>query len=287
MAYDATTLILTENNERIYHLDVAPGEVSPLVFAVGDPARVDTVAERLDALYFRREHREFVTVTGRVGSREVSVISTGMGTDNIDIFFTELDALFNVDFQAREPKKTHTPLTVIRLGTSGALRRELPPGSLLFSDFAVGLDALGIFYDFEESEKEKAISEAVQAQLNFPLRPYTTYGSRKLAAVFGANFTPGGTVTCPGFYAPQGREIRLKPHYADLFQRLEALETVQLTNFEMETAAYYALGKALGHEVLALNALIANRMTGEFASAPHSVVEQMISHALAAAESLG
>lgn len=286
MAYDATTLILSENNERIYHLDLAPGEVAPLVFTVGDPARVDTVAERLDTVYFRREHREFVTVTGRVGQREVSVMSTGMGTDNIDIFFTELDALFNVDFQARAPKKAHTPLTVIRLGTSGALRRELSPGSLLFSDFAVGLDTLGVFYDFEENAEEKAISKAVQAQLDFPFSPYTTYGSRKLASLFSKNFTPGGTVTCPGFYAPQGREIRLKPHYNDLFQRLEALETVPLTNFEMETAAYYALGKALGHETLALNALIANRMTGEFAKAPQKVVQQMIEHALGAVESL-
>lgn len=266
----------------VYHLNLKPEHLASTVLTVGDPGRVAMISGKFDEVEVMVSKREFVTHTGIYRGKRLSVMSTGMGTDNIDIFMTELDALANVDLAARIPKKKHTFLNIIRLGTSGSMQRNIPEGTLLASRYAVGMDSLMTFYQGRYTELEKKIGIAVQKQLSLPFAPYCVEGSSILLERFGKDILEGNTLTCPGFFGPQGREVRLKPGIPNLIEKLSLLRinNICLTNFEMETAGYYAMGRLLGHEVLSLNAIVANRVNKKFSPNPDEVVERLIAHVL-------
>jgi uridine phosphorylase len=266
----------------IYHLNLKPEHLASTVITVGDPDRVKKVSQYFDEIEFTISKREFVTHTGTYNGKRITVISTGMGTDNIEIFMTELDALVNVDLESREPKPKHTSLDIIRIGTSGSMRSEIPAGTLLASVYGIGLDTLMAFYHTEYTGIEEKMSHRVQDQLGLPFKPYCVEGSKKLLASIGEGLIHGNTVTCPGFFGPQGREVRIKPAIPDIIEKLGNIDVqgIKLTNFEMETAGYYAMGRLLGHEVMSLNAIIANRITKEFSKNPYSIVDKLILHTL-------
>ncbi|TVP50941.1 MAG: phosphorylase [Mongoliibacter sp.] len=266
----------------IYHLNLKPEHLASTVITVGDPDRVEKVSKYFDEIEFTMSKREFVTHTGSYKGKRITVMSTGMGTDNIEIFMTELDALVNVDLKTRLPKKDHTTLNVIRIGTSGSMQKSIPAGSILASAFGIGLDTLMTFYKAEYSDLEKEVGVQIQKSLGLPFIPYCIQGSEKLLALLREGLLVGNTVTCPGFFGPQGREVRVKPAIPDIIEKLGKINVdgFQLTNFEMETAGYYAMGRLLGHEVMSLNAIVANRITHEFADNAHEIVDNLIQHTL-------
>ena len=273
----------------IYHLNLLPDHISDTILTVGDPARVAQVSRHFDSIEFEGAHREFVTHVGYYRGKRLTVLSTGMGTDNIDIVLNELDALVNIDFLSRtvRPVEERLSLRIIRLGTSGSLRADVPVGAMLATQHAVGLDSLMQFYPFMETGLETLVAKDLQQRLALPFAPYVVRGSDLLREQLAAGLLIGNTVTCPGFYGPQGRRLRLALRTPDYMQRLQDFRhqspegDFRLSNFEMETAGYYALGQLLGHEVLSLNAIVANRATGEFAQDAGGIVDQLIAHTLA------
>ncbi len=273
----------------IYHLNLLPDHISDTILTVGDPARVAQVSRHFDSIEYEGTHREFVTHVGYYRGKRLTVLSTGMGTDNIDIVMNELDALVNIDFMSRtvRPAEERMSLRIIRLGTSGSLQADVPVGSLLATQHAVGLDSLMQFYPLVETGLETQVAQDLQQHLGLPFAPYVVRGSDLLREQLAADLLIGNTVTCPGFYGPQGRRLRLDLRSPDYMQRLQNFRhqspegDFRLTNFEMETAGYYALGQLLGHEVLSLNAIVANRATGEFAKNAGDVVDQLITRTLA------
>jgi uridine phosphorylase len=274
-----TELILNSDGS-VYHLHLKPEHLASTVFTVGDPDRVPLVSRLFDSIEFRTAKREFVTHTGFVGKKRVTVMSTGMGTDNIEILMTELDALVNIDLSTRQEKEIKKSLQVIRLGTSGALQADIPVGSLIASKKAIGLDSLFQFYPDLLGDQTFAIE--VQAILGLALRPYEANAAKDLLDQLPKVFLQGVTLTAPGFYAPQGREVRLKPRIGGMMDKLASLSFTgeRLTNFEMETAGYYGLGELLGHKMLSLNAIVANRVTQEFDKKAEKTVEKLIHAAL-------
>lgn len=273
----------------IYHLNLLPDHISDTILTVGDPARVAQVSRHFDSIEYEGTHREFVTHVGYYRGKRLTVLSTGMGTDNIDIVMNELDALVNIDFLSRtvRPAEERLSLRIIRLGTSGSLQADVPVGSLLATQHAVGLDSLMQFYPLVETGLETQVAKDLQQHIGLPFAPYVVRGSDLLREQLAADLLVGNTVTCPGFYGPQGRRLRLDLRSADYMQRLQNFRhqspegDFRLSNFEMETAGYYALGQLLGHEVLSLNAIVANRATGEFAKNAGDVVDQLITRTLA------
>jgi uridine phosphorylase len=272
-----TDLILNPDGS-VYHLSLLPKHISETIITVGDPGRVYMVSEYFDEVEFEMNKREFITHVGRYKGKRITVISTGIGTDNVEIFFNELDALVNVDLKTREPKPRKKKLKIIRIGTSGALQEDVPLGSHLVSDYAVGLDNLMNFYNLPMDAEEKAIAEDIQEKTRLPFTPYVVRGSGSLKEQFGAEMISGNTVTCPGFYAPQGRSLRIPIRYPKLLQDLNYYHRGDfwLTNFEMETSGYYALARLLGHEALSVNAIVANRIKGKFSKDPNKVVDSLI-----------
>lgn len=266
----------------IYHLNLKPEHLASNIIAVGDPDRVAKVSKYFDEIEYKISKREFVTHTGWCKGRRITAISTGMGTDNVEIFMTELDALVNIDLKEREVRENHTSLNIVRVGTSGSMRGEIPEGTLLASEYGIGLDTLMAFYRTDYTELEEKVSRKIQDALGLGFKPYCIKGSEKLMQTIGKGLAKGNTVTCPGFFGPQGREVRLKPAMPDLIEKLGNLEIygMHLTNFEMETAGYYAMGRLLGHEVLSLNAIIANRASKKFSKDPYGLVDQLIQHTL-------
>ena len=284
----SSELILNPDGS-IYHLNLLPDHISDTILTVGDPARVAQVSRHFDSVEFEGTHREFVTHVGYYRGKRLTVLSTGMGTDNIDIVMNELDALVNIDFVSRtvRPAEERMSLRIVRLGTSGSLQADVPVGSLLATEHAVGLDSLMQFYPLVETGLETQIATALQQALALGYAPYVVRGSDLLREQLGAGLLMGNTLTCPGFYGPQGRVLRLdlrQPDYiarAQGFRHQSAEGKFRLSNFEMETAGYYALGRMLGHEVLSLNAIVANRATGEFATNAGAVVDELIERTLA------
>ncbi|MGI4741086.1 MAG: nucleoside phosphorylase [Janthinobacterium lividum] len=273
----------------IYHLNLLPDHISDTILTVGDPGRVAQVSRHFDSIEFEGAHREFVTHVGYYRGKRLTVLSTGMGTDNIDIVMNELDALVNIDFMSRtvRPAAERLSLRIIRLGTSGSLQADVPVSSLLATQHAVGLDSLMQFYPFMETGLETQVAQDLQQHLGLPFAPYVVRGSDLLREQLAADLLIGNTVTCPGFYGPQGRSLRLALRTPDYMARLQNFRhqspegDFRLSNFEMETAGYYALGQLLGHEVLSLNAIVANRATGEFAKDAGDIVDRMIARTLA------
>ncbi|RTQ52476.1 phosphorylase [Hymenobacter gummosus] len=287
MPIPSSELILNRDGS-IYHLNLLPDHISDTIITVGDPDRVALVSQHFDSIETQVSKREFVSHVGYYRGKRLTVVSTGIGTDNLDIVLNELDALVNVDFVTREvcPPEERIALRIIRIGTSGALQPDIPVGSHLVSEHAVGLESLMQFYPLVETGAEIEFATAVQQAVGLDYRPYCVLGSDLLREQLGQGMVTGNTVTCPGFYGPQGRALRLQPRFPDLIDRLAQVQysnaegTFRLTNFEMETAGYYALGRMLGHEVVSLNAIVANRATGEFAENSDQVVNDLIAKTL-------
>jgi uridine phosphorylase len=265
----------------IYHLNLLPDEIAGTVFLVGDPDRVKEVSKHFDKIEYKGEYREFITHTGNIGKKRLTVLSTGIGTDNIDIAINELDALVNVDLTTREIKPTLTSLNLIRIGTSGALQPEIPVDNFIASTHGLGIDNLLNFYRLEQNDEEKQLlhsfvtSTQMHSQIGYP---YIAGASASLIKHFVKDFYQGITVTCPGFYGPQGRILRLGISNPELINRLTQFRFGQhrITNFEMETSAIYGLSKLLGHNCLSLNAVIANRVRKEFSKDGKAAVESLI-----------
>ncbi|MCH8554319.1 MAG: nucleoside phosphorylase [Schleiferiaceae bacterium] len=280
-----TELIINPDNS-VYHLGIKPREVSETIITVGDPDRIDNFLPHFSSVEMDLSRREFRTVTGICNHKRLTVISTGIGTDNVDIVLNELDALFNVDFTTRLPKEKLTSLTIIRVGTSGTIQNDIPIGSFIVSAAAIGLDGLMHSYErdnFAAREWERDLIAFAKMQ-EFPLQPYITFAnSQALNTFLPHGFQPGITVTANGFYAPQGRQIRAKAAFPNLIEKLSHFHrsTFRVTNLEMETAGIYGLAEVLGHKAISLNAILANRVTGEFADNPTAVVDELIAKTLA------
>jgi len=272
------TDLLLNPDGSVYHLNLLPKHISETVIAVGDPSRVYQVSQFFDEVEFEMNKREFITHVGKFNGKKITVISTGIGTDNVEIFFSELDALVNIDLKTRELKPRRKKLRVIRIGTSGALQEDIPVGSFLVSDFAVGLDNVMNFYDLPMNDEETGLAHDIQKKIGLPFMPYVVKGSESLLKQIGFDMRVGNTVTSPGFYAPQGRTLRAPVRFPNLMEDLNYYHKGDfwLTNFEMETAGYYAMARLLGHEALSVNAILANRIKNKFAKNPNRVIESLI-----------
>ncbi|SDC11133.1 nucleoside phosphorylase [Pedobacter soli] len=264
----------------IYHLNLLPGDVADHVITVGDPDRVGEVSKYFDKIELKKGKREFITHTGYVGKKRVTVLSTGIGTDNIDIVFNELDALVNIDFDTREVKKHLTSLNIIRVGTSGAVQPDIPVGTILASSYGLGMDALMNYYYHELTGDERSLMDDLKAHFGHlkNINPYLTAANDVLLNTIGKDMHHGITITAPGFYAPQGRMVRAKNAIPDFISLINSFNSNQhrITNLEMETAGIYALAKVLGHKALSVNAILASRVKFEFSSNPNKVVEDAI-----------
>jgi uridine phosphorylase len=282
MAKISETDLILNPDGSVYHLSLLPKHISDTIIAVGDPSRVYQVSEYFDEVEFEMNKREFITHVGKYKGKKITVISTGIGTDNVEIFFNELDALVNVDLKTREPKARKKKLRVVRIGTSGALQEDVAVGTHLVSDYAIGFDNLMNFYDLHMDDFEIGLAHDIQKKIGLPFMPYAVKGSESLLEQIGKDMLQGNTVTCPGFYAPQGRSVRLPIRFPKLLDDLNYYHKGEfwLTNFEMETAGYYAMGRMLGHEVLSANAIIANRIKNKFSKDPNKVINSLIQKVL-------
>ena len=273
-----TELILTPEN-KIYHLNLSKDEIANDIILVGDPDRVSVISNKFESIEHKIQNREFVTHTGILNGKRISVIATGIGPDNIDIVVNELDALVNIDFKNRTINKKKKTLNLIRLGTSGALQKDIEVDSFLASSFGLGLDNIAHFYESEEII-EQDMSRKYKQHANWPenlSNPYIVKASDNLLSLF-PDVKKGITATAPGFYGPQGRTLRLNPYITNLHEKMESFNYKEnrITNFEMETSALYYLGKSLGHNTLTICAIIANRLTKEYSKDYKKTVEKMI-----------
>lgn len=277
-------LILNERG-AVYHLDLKPDEIGQTVILVGDPDRVNMVSTHFDKLEVKQQHREFITHTGWIGKKRISVVSTGIGTDNIDITINELDALVNIDLYTRQIHSELKSLNILRIGTSGALQQDIPVDHFIASTHGLGIDNLLNFYRLDQNEEEKQLlhSFVTHTQMHGSIGyPYIAGAGASLLKHFVHDFFQGITVTSPGFYGPQGRILRLGLKNPELVNRLTQFRFGQyrITNFEMETSAIYGLGKLLGHQCLSLNAVIANRVRKEYSKNAKSTIEKLIKNVL-------
>lgn len=268
----------------IYHLNLLPEHLATTIITVGDPDRVKEVTKYFDSIEFTIHKREFYTQTGSYRGKRITVISTGIGTDNIDIVLNELDSLVNINFEHRKIKEKLTSLDIIRIGTSGAIQEDIPVDSFLISQAAIGFDSLLHFYDAEKI-LDKDFSEALIKQLEWPSEnpaPYVVSADEQLSAKFTTGFSRGITLTNCGFYGPQGRVLRIKLKDPLLNNKIGnfSYSGKKITNLEMETSGIYGLSKLLGHRAVSLNAIIANRVTGEFSADPIQTVDRLIIQAL-------
>jgi len=283
--------LIINSRGAIYHLDVRPEELATTVITVGDPGRVVEVSKYFDVVEYRCHHREFITHTGWLGKKRISVVSTGIGPDNIDIVMNELDATVNVDFESRMVKDQHTVLQIFRLGTSGSLQEDIGVDEMVAGTHGLGLDNLLHFYRPHNHEEERHILQAfiTHTQLAPPFSlPYIASASASMLKHFTVDYHQGITVTCPGFYGPQGRVIRMGLARPDLVNLLQDFRfgPHRISNFEMETSAIYGLGKILGHHCLSLNVIVANRIKKEFSKDSKAAIERLIEKSLSIIEGL-
>ena len=275
------TEIILNPDGSIYHLHLKPEHITPLIIFVGDPERVGEVSKHFDSIEHRSAHREFVAHIGMLRGQRLMAISTGIGTDNIDIVLNELDILANVDLETRKPKTEITPLSIVRLGTSGSLQADILVDSLVVSTMAVGFDNLMTFYDAPPTGEELMLADNLTLYLEHKnddllLIPYVFTADKILAQLFdNEDFTKGVTVTTPGFYAPQGRILRGKVAEPKLILMLNLFrqKTLMLTNLDMDTAGIYGLARLLGHRALSISAILANRIDGTFSQNPAATVD--------------
>lgn len=279
MQIEASELILNPDGS-IYHLNLLPEDIADTIFLVGDPDRVEEVSRYFDRIEIKKQKREFVTHTGFVGNKRLTCLSTGIGTDNIDIVLTELDALVNMDLKTRTAKTELTGLNLIRIGTCGSLQHDIPVDSFLASEYGVGLDGLLGFYNFEVSEEDKQfLQPIIPIVSNLGVHPVIVKGSDALLNTVAKDIRKGVTLTNCGFYGPQGRTVRIAPkdkRYIDELSAITLPGNRKLTNMEMETSAIYGMSKLLGHNALSLNAILANRVDGTFSKDPHGATDKLI-----------
>ena len=280
----ASQLVL--NNEgAIYHLNLHPDQLADNVIMVGDPGRVDMIASFFDKIDVERQNRELVTRTGWFNGKRITVLSTGMGTDNLDIVMNELDALANIDLKTRMPKETHRSLNLIRIGTCGALQPDIEPGNNVATRYAIGLDGLLYFYEKHKEVNEIAMRDAFIKQMDYPKdlpKPYVVEGSKALFDKLAEGYYQGVTATAPGFYGPQGRTLRMQLSYPENNSKIENFDYQgwRVCNFEMESSALYGLGKMMGHNCLTICVAIANRVTEKFTTDYHPYVRKLVENTL-------
>lgn len=284
MSFEASELILN-SDQSIYHLNLHPEDIAETVILVGDPGRVAKVSAYFDSLEVEKSKREFVTHTGWYRGKRLSVVSTGIGTDNVDIVINELDALVNIDFQKKKVKKNLTRFNLIRLGTSGAIQPDIPVGSIVLSDLAIGFDGLLQFYDsakIQLADVQFAFLEYSGWSVLKPV-PYVVQADPELCERLNSEAViKGFTATNSGFYGPQGRSLRLALEDPKINQKLTAFrhQGLRITNMEMETAGIFGLAALLGHAATAVNCILANRPNGTFSSEPAKEVDRLIRYTL-------
>lgn len=274
--------LIVNDDGSIFHLHLKPGQLADTVLLVGDPGRVAMIGSRLDSTELQVANREFVTVTGRYHGRRISVVSTGIGTDNIDIVVNELDALVNIDLEKREILPGHRSLNLVRIGTSGGLQRDLPVGSWIVSHKSVGFDGMLSFYEGRDAVSDLPFEAAFRKFTEWPASfpsPYVVDASPLLLGKFSSpEFIPGVNISAPGFYGPQGRTLRIGLALPHLNEKLGAFSfgDYRITNYEMESSAIYGLSRMLGHEALTVCLLIANRMTRGADESYHTQMERLV-----------
>ena len=275
------TELITNRDGSIFHLNLKPDEISDKIIIVGDPGRVEMLSTLLQDIRVRKENREFRTVTGTFENSEITIISSGIGTDNIDIVLNELDALVNIDLKTGEIKDNTASLTIVRIGTSGAIRSDIPAGSCLMTETAIGFDGLLHFYEGYDWLLDTGLSDTLAEHLEWPdtlSYPYAINADKDLLELFSKEgFRRGITISAPGFYAPQGRRLRLETFDNEINDKLANFQFRgrTISNYEMESSAIYGLSGLLGHKALTICAIIGNRATGEFISDYHPIVKEL------------
>jgi uridine phosphorylase len=264
------TELITNRDGSIFHLSLLPGDISNKIIIVGDPGRVEMLSSLLSDIRVRKENREFRTVTGSFEGNEITIISSGIGTDNIDILINELDALVNIDLSTGKTKEDLVSLTFVRIGTSGGLRSDVPAGSCVITETAIGFDGLIHFYEGYDWLLDNILTSVLAEYLEWPDTlsfPYAVNANKELMALFqNENFIKGITISAPGFYAPQGRRLRLETFDSEINNKLAefSFRGRTISNYEMESSAIYGLSGLLGHKAVTICAVIGNRVTGEF-----------------------
>lgn len=284
MKYISETDLILNTDGSVYHLNLLPNEVADTVITVGDQDRVAEISKHFDRVELQKGKREFITHTGYIGKKRITVISTGIGTDNVDIVLNELDALVNINFETRVVNKDLRSLDIIRIGTSGAVQADVAIDSLLVSSAAFGLDPLMHYYEHSLTAYEidllKAFKHSLPAQ--YQLHPYITSASTILLNSLAKDIQQGITVTAPGFYTPQGRQVRAKSSTPQLLHVIQnfGVHNQRITNLEMETAGIYGLANNLGHRAISFNVILANRISHQFSKQPQKVMETCIENIL-------
>lgn len=285
MPFTKTALMMTPE-AGVYHLNLRPEELAPTILLVGDPQRVKLVAQYFDRIEVEKAHREFVSCTGYIGKTRLTVLSTGIGVDNIDIVLNELDALVNIDFATGQIKQQLTELNIFRLGTAGSLQADIPVDSIVVSDYAIGFDGLMSFYEIKPTLEEQKLQQAVMQHFHqFPISAlsYSASADPTLKNLFTEpKFHHGITLTMMGFYGPQRRQLRAPLASQNLLNSATTFNFnhESISNFEMETAAIYSLGKLLGHRCCSLSAIVANRILETTSHNPQTAIKQMIAAVL-------
>lgn len=274
--------LILNNDGSVYHLNLKPENVAKNIIVVGDPGRVYHISKHFDDIEFEMNKREFVTHTGTYKNKRITVMSTGIGVDNIEIVMIELDALFNIDLKKRIPKERKESFNIVRIGTSGAIQEDINVDSQVVAEYGIGMDNLMQYYHLEQTNLELEISKKLQTALNLSFSPYVVKGSKVLREKLGKGVRGGNTVTSPGFYAPQGRQLRLNVKNPKLLDQITYFNHngFWLTNFEMETSMLYAFARLLGHEAITINAILSNRVKGTFSENPYKTIDSIISKVL-------
>lgn len=279
----ADSELILNPDGSIYHLNLRPEDLANTIIFVGDPDRVGLVSQYFDSVEIKKGKREFITHTGTLRGKRLSVMSTGIGTDNIDIVLNEIDALVNIDFETKTLKPTLQAVDIIRIGTSGAIQSNIPIGTILASEYAIGFDALMQYYIKSYTTVEERIKEAIDVQFSsLAFKPYVGRASERLLKQFASDLPKGITMTAPGFYGPQGRCVRSHNVYPNLIEQAGSfvVDNKRITNLEMETAGIYALSNMFGHHAISINAILASRVKEEFSANPSEVVDQAIRYVL-------
>ena len=284
MCFEPSELILNGDGS-IFHLKLFPGDIADTIILVGDPNRVEMVSAFFDSIEIRRSNREFVTHTGSFRGKRITALSTGIGTDNVDIVLNELDALANIDLDERRLKTTHRTLRLVRIGTTGGLQKDIPINSIILSRYAAGFDTVLNFYADRNKVADLAMEKAFMEHSDWPPllhHPYFVRSSDNLFRLFPPETHSGITISAPGFYGPQGRKLRLQLMDPKLNDKLESFRyrDLRITNYEMESSALFGLAKLLGHEAVTLCAMIANRASLEFTEDYKGLVNKLIKFTL-------
>ena len=276
--YISETDMILNPDGSVYHLGLLPQQVSDNIIFVGDPGRVQRISQHFDHLEHEVTKREFITHTGTYKGTRVTAMSTGMGTDNIEIAMIELDALFNIDLQTRRLKENPVTLHIVRIGTSGSIRKEIEPGTVLGAKYGVGLDIYNTHYLMPQDEFEQEIAGALKKNLQLQYDPYCLKGSEKLINKIAFDIPIGNTVTTPGFYAAQGRQLRIPLRNNTYLKKLLSFnhKGFKLSNVEMETSTIYGFARLMGHEALSINAILANRVQKKFFMDTHKPIDSII-----------